>query len=518
MFSTFAYANGNILVASKAWSDFGSHIPLIRSFSFGFNFPPEYPLFAGEPIHYHFLFYAFVGFLEHIGLPIDVALNIPSAVLFFLLLVVLYIFAKALFKSRFVGILSVVFFLFNGSLSFLYFFKENPLSLNTIQTITESTKFVSFHPYYGDSLVSAFWNLNIYTNQRHLAAAFAFSLFLVCIFLQPVLKNKHTTSVSIPVMLGALLGLSFYFHIAAFGMTGVIIFLLSVLFKNLRGPGIIVLVTAGILAIPQYLYMNQQAGAFSLLFKVGYLTPQPVTPSSFINYWTLNLGLHLLLIPVGFILAPKIVKKICLAFFAFFLIGNIFQFSPEMAANHKFFNYFMLIGGMLSAYTIYLLWKKSLFLKPVAILITFFLILSGVMDLFPIYNDTKVSLPDYPQNKDVAWIMKNTSPNAVFLNTTYFVPPESLAGRRVLFGWPYFAWSQGYDTKKRGEYVSQVLSQSNVFDFCELSVGTFRYLRTSDTQDGDFPPTNPQLLMTLTPAYTNPETGMAIYDVQQNCP
>ncbi len=518
MFSTFGYENGNILVASKAWSDFGSHIPLIRSFSMGWNFPPEYPLFTGEPIRYHFLFYAFVGFLERIGLPIDLALNFPSAVLFFLLLVAIYAFAKALFKSRFVGALSVLFFLLNGSFSFLYFFKENSLSIDSIRIITESTKFVSFNPYYGDSLVSAFWNLNIYTNQRHLAAAFAFSLILLLLFLRPVLKNRNSNSISIPFILGISLGLSFYFHLAAFGMTGIIILLLSMLFKKLRGGGIIVLATAGILALPQYLYMNQQAGAFSLIFKVGYLTPSPVTLSSFINYWVLNLGLHFLLIPIGFILAPKTVKKICIAFFAFFVIGNVFQFSPEMAANHKFFNYFMLIGGMLSAYAIYILWKKNVFLKPLAGIITFFLILSGVIDIFPIYNDTKVNLPDYPQNKDVAWILKNTSPNSVFLNTTYFVPPESLAGRRVLYGWPYFAWSQGYDTKKRGEYVAQVLSQSDVREFCILSVNTFRYLRTSSTPDGDFPPTNPQLLMSLTPAYTNPQSGIAIYDLQQNCP
>jgi hypothetical protein len=67
MFSTFSYKDGNMLIASKAWSDFASHIPLIRSFSFGNNFPPQYPLFSGPPIKYHFLFYAFVGLLEKLG-------------------------------------------------------------------------------------------------------------------------------------------------------------------------------------------------------------------------------------------------------------------------------------------------------------------------------------------------------------------------------------------------------------------------------------------------------------------
>ena len=59
MFSSFSYSDGSMQIGSKAWSDFASTIPVIRSFSFGSNFPPEYPLFPGEPIHYHFLFFCF---------------------------------------------------------------------------------------------------------------------------------------------------------------------------------------------------------------------------------------------------------------------------------------------------------------------------------------------------------------------------------------------------------------------------------------------------------------------------
>src|SRR3990167_5196708 len=114
MFSTFSYKAGSMLIASKAWSDFASTIPLIRSFSLGANFPPQYPLFPGEPINYHFLFYAFVGLLEKTGLPIGLALNIPSLLGFSFLLLMIYLLANLLFKSKSVGIISVIFFLFNS--------------------------------------------------------------------------------------------------------------------------------------------------------------------------------------------------------------------------------------------------------------------------------------------------------------------------------------------------------------------------------------------------------------------
>ena len=108
MFHTFSYnaKTNSMMIAYKAWSDFGSHIPLVRSFSMGDNFnrlirgkAPEYPLFPGEPIRYHFLFYAFVGLLERLGLRIDWALNIPSALGFFFLMVMIWTLAEQLFKD-----------------------------------------------------------------------------------------------------------------------------------------------------------------------------------------------------------------------------------------------------------------------------------------------------------------------------------------------------------------------------------------------------------------------------------
>ena len=178
----------NILIARACWSDFGSHIPLIRSFSMGDNFDrlrslqsPEYPLFSGEPIRYHFLFYMVVGLLEKIGLRLDWALNIPSILGFTLLLAGIWSLAVVLFKDKKIAILSIIFFLFNGSLSFLKFFKDHPISLNTPLDILRANAFPAFGPWDGGQ-ITAFWNLNIYTNQRHLAWGFAIGIwFLVWI-------------------------------------------------------------------------------------------------------------------------------------------------------------------------------------------------------------------------------------------------------------------------------------------------------------------------------------------------
>src|SRR3990167_9701350 len=421
MFSTFSYKAGSMLIATKAWSDFASSIPLIRSFSFGSNFPPQYPLFPGEPIHYHFIFFAFVGLLEKTGVRLDYALNIPSTIGFLSLLLVIYFFAKTLFKNKTVGVLSVVFFLFNGSFSFIEFLKAHPLSFSIINDIIANKTFPSFGPYDG-KIVSAFWNLNIYTNQRHLAFAFFVSLFIISIILIPSLTKKKLR-LPITITIGVILGFFFYFHLAVLLTTIIIIIALAIFFKELRVPALIILSIAGIISVPQYLYLQLGDDSFKPFISIGYLVQNNLTFLSFLKYWFLNLGLHTILIPAGLFFATRKLKKIFLAFFLIFILGNTIQFSPEIAANHKFFNYFMLIGVMFSAFALVKLWSFKHYLKPVVVILIFFLTLSGIIDFFPIYNDSKIELPDYPVTKDIEWIIKNTPPDSVFLNTQYLYDP-----------------------------------------------------------------------------------------------
>lgn len=501
-------------IGVKAWSDFGSHIPLIRSFSLGDNFPPEYPLFPGEPIRYHFLFYALVGFLERLGIPLDYALNIPSAILFAGLLLTIYFFAKALFKSKAVGVLSIAFFLFNGSLSFLEFFKDHPLSTKTIIDIVTNNEFSSFAPY-GKGIVSAFWNLNIYTNQRHLAGAYFLSLLLLFFFLKPVLHDKKA-SIQKSVIIGLVLGLSFFFHMAAFFMTAVVILFCFLVFPKIRIASLIILGVAGILVLPQYLTM-QSSSAFPIIFHPGYLIANMVSLPNLLSYWFFNLGLHTILMPLGFLVASKNAKKILLCFIPIFIIGNTIQFSPEIAANHKFFNYFMIIGSMYSAYALVFLWRRKALLRPLVILLFFLLTFSGIIDFFPIYNDPKGAFTDYPVNEDIRWIMDNTPKDAIFLNTAYFVHPVTTAGRKIFLGWPYFAWSQGYQTEKRYkqiEAIGQSHDKSEICNFLKRNSLGYVYLGPLESEisfERNFWSQN------FTPIYSGSLTQFNIYKTGDNC-
>lgn len=518
MSSSFSYANGSMQISTKAWSDFASTIPVIRSFSFGSNFPPEYPLFPGEPIRYHFIFYLLVGILEKIGIRIDIALNFLSVLGFSGLLILIYFFAKKIFKSRVVGVISVIFFLFNGSLSFIDFLKAHPISTRILSDIISNKIFPSFGPYDG-KIVSAFWNLNIYTNQRHLAPAFLLSLLIIYILLVPVLSKKKL-NLKISAGLGIILGFFFFFHLAAFLMTIAVVLILGILFKELRIAAFIILLLGALISIPQYLFLQSSSSAFKPILSIGYLAQANLTLKSFIEYWILNLGLHSIFIPLGVILAPKNLKKIFLAFFLLFIVGNTIQFSPEIAGNHKFFNYFMIIGVMFSAFALVKIWNTKNYLRPVVIIVFLFLILSGVIDFFPVYNDSKIALADYPISKDIKWIKENTPRDSVFLNTQYLYNPASIAGRKIFLGWPYFPWSAGYDTNKRGKLLKRMLGETEFKSACKLLVeNNINYVEIiiQNPPDPNIPHISDLYSETFVKVYENTSENYSIYKVKSSC-
>ena len=369
MFHTFSYDQNSqsIEIAAKCWSDFGAHIPLIRSFSMGGNFDriihfklPEYPIFPGEPIRYHFIFYMIVGLVEKMGIRIDWALNIPSIIGFASLLMCIFYVAVVLFNNRTIsrfrdyaiGLLSILFFLFNGTLSFLPFFHKHPISDFTPLDIVFNKTFPSFGPWDG-GLVSAFWNLNIYTNQRHLSAGFGLGLGFIALLLylekKPLKHQLPYLFISVP-----LLSILPYFHQPMLLILGIFMIWYFLVFANLR----IFLLLTGLLAeAPIILQLfSYTKDASSVAWYPGYLIHGNLTPLSFLTYWFHNLGVHLILIPIGFLIAPLKVKKIVFPVFILFVAANLFKFSVEIAANHKFFNFFMIFGNMLSAYVIMRLW------------------------------------------------------------------------------------------------------------------------------------------------------------------
>lgn len=488
----------DILVGGKYWSDFGGHLPQIRSFSKGLNWPPEYPLFPGEPIRYHFLFYALVGLLEKSGMRLDWALNIPSALGFFALILMIFALAKRLFSRSSTAVLSVIFFLFNASFSWLEYLKSRNFSiLDSVSNLKSLSSFPSFAPW-NSSPIAAFWNLNVYTNQRHLGLSFALALAVIYIL--------YTGGRRL-YLVGLLLGVLLLINQAAFAVAG--LFTLS--FFIFRPPLRLRLLLSSLGGLPFTVFSLLFTHTVPhIVFKPGFLLSGPLTPVSFFTYWLQNIGLHLALIPIALFVAPRKTRILILPLLILFIAPNLWQFSMDLVNNHKFFNFFLIIGSMFTAHLL-------VRFKPLLVLIPL-LVLGGLIDFFPVLNDHYYTLSDYPKNPDIKFFIESTPPDAVILNSTWFYHPASLAGRKIFNGYSYFTWSFGYDQVAREHQALAIYRAPDKSTACRL----LRQYRINYVELNPHPEEFIKPNITLwhnqfVPIYTNPSSGLSVYSTDQIC-
>ncbi len=543
MFHTFSYDEQAraIRIAFKLWSDFGAHIPMIRSFSLGSNLPTpghiqpiEYAIFPGEPIRFHFLFDMGVGILEKMGLRIDWALNIPSIAGFTILLGTIYLLPLLLFGSVAAAVLSVIFFLFNGSFGFIRFFQTHPLSLQTPSDIWHAKDFPAFAPW-GPGDVTAFWNLNIYTNQRHLSIAFAWILlFMITLLL--IERWPRRRQIPFALLWGISIGALPYFHQPALLILAVLMGWYFLAFPKLR----LMLAITGLLSLglilPQLLLTGHVDSAQASLYP-GYIIHNELEKlptfwqqiARFAAFWWQNFGLHSVLIPLGFFVLPRRARLLFFPLIPLFIIPNLFKFSVEISANHKFLNFVLVLGNMISAYTLVWFVRHVRALKFPVLLQSFlfslvgiflvFLTLSGVIDLFVIANDTKGTVADVNANEIAAWIAQNTPKDAIFLNSSYLYHPASIAGRRIFLGWPYFPWSAGYP-ENRMPIMDSMYETKNAQERCELlSRYRITHITVEDVpNDYNLPKIDLAFFMdTWKPAYVSSTGKYAIFTTGELC-
>src|SRR5438132_323725 len=168
-----------LTVSSNTWGDTGLHVSLARSFSEGHNYPPEYPFYGGEPIRYHFGYDFFAGALEDAGLPIRLAFNLPGALGFTALIVLVFELARWLFRNVAVGLMAVVLLITNSSFAFLRYFQlYNVSSVFDLAGISKAVshlwdrqpapftdRYLAVGPYFVEGRVakiSLFWTLNVF--------------------------------------------------------------------------------------------------------------------------------------------------------------------------------------------------------------------------------------------------------------------------------------------------------------------------------------------------------------------
>ncbi len=465
--------------------DFGLHLSIIRSVSWGNNyFPVESPFYPGKALPYHYYFDFLVGLLEKIGIRIDIAFNGLSILFFTTLLYLIYKLPQIIFiKNKLLGLISVLLFLFHSNLTFIDFFKEKKLSLSLFNDFWFLPDYIHKGPFDG-STISLFFTLNVFLNQRHFIAALVVSLGILY-FLLPYIINNQRFSYKKLILFGIGLGFLSRVHMLTFLFTLLVLFLLFLFFKRLRLLLLLFLPAFILFAFHLKDILHQDISHVS--FHLGFLSQQPVTVDTFVTFWFANLGIAIILAPLGFFISGKKQKLIFLSILPLFIIGNLFQVSFRIDHNHSLFNYFIIFANFYIAYFLLNILKKKTALRVSLFFCLFFLLtISGLIDLMAVKNDFQYPYVDAPKNRVMEWIKNNTKQDDIFLSRQEILDPVTISGRRNYFGHNYYLSVMGYNYREREEKTKLFFEASTPEVFTSMKNEGISYITIPPKEVVDF--------------------------------
>ena len=125
------------------------------------------------------MFQFLAGNLEFLGMRLDYAFNVPSALSLISVYFLLYAVSIKLSGKRSVGFLACLFFTFRSSPSLFSYIADIPQGTSVLDTLRDNISFIGYTTNENWGL----WNLNVYCNQRHLAFGLATLLLVLLFFL-----------------------------------------------------------------------------------------------------------------------------------------------------------------------------------------------------------------------------------------------------------------------------------------------------------------------------------------------
>ncbi len=483
MFKSFhAGEHGMLLIGTNEVFDFGHAISVIRSFSSGYNIPYSSPFIAGTPHIYHFMFYFWAGILERFGLSLVWAFNTPAIIAMSGLLCVVYVLTKYFFGSVRAGLVALFLTLTHSTLTFLYFFTDQSKISGFPATLWRNASYYFAGPFDG-SIISIFWTLNVFVNQRHLV--FGLSVILAYVFIVfLMLDSKKTPHMRQVGILGVLAGLMVWWHTMLFLA---LVFVIACLFyfrRMFTSFFIFIAVSLGVGLVQLAPWLGAVPSARdahgSTAFLYWFLSSDG---SAWVKYWIWNLGIALVTIPLGYRLLPPGKRVLVWPFMCLFLMANFVRVGRDILENHKLLNLVILVGNILSAGAVAWLWeKKGRVGKLVSVLLLSFLGMSGVIDVMVIKNDFQYPVADYEASPFMQWVATNTKTSDVFLSYQDIFDPVGFAGRKTYAG---FFGARAYSEKM--DIVRRIYEATSSSDFAVLSDEHIAYVVVPKGKKEDFP-------------------------------
>ncbi len=494
MFLTFHGDEDNIYVGYSVFSDFAPHLGMIRSFSQSNNFPTQYAHFAGEDIRYHFMFQFMVANLEYLGMRLDFSFNLPSIFGMVCVYLLLFVLVVRMTKSRLCAVITTLLFTFRSSFTVFRYMAEQRKG-TVLTALKENTEFLG----YTQNENWGLWNLNVYCNQRHLAFSLALLVFAILMFypyvermgkklLQVVKGEKVTITIKHRMEQGKAL----FFSKTAFGIRdvrmaiGMGLVLGGIAFWN----GAVLVATLAMLFFMaavsderlDYLITAIVALILYCLQSSLFVDGSVVSPSYYFGFLAENktwwgavlfvielTGCVLIVALIGAMLLQGIKRYMLVVFFVPFVLAFTLSLTVDITVNHKWIMMSLMLLSIFAAVVITkLLESKDWLRRVIAVALVFVLTATGIYDLTTIIKRNTNYLVFSYDDPVTNWVIENADCDDLFLTPYYSLNNVVMGGAMLYYGWPYYAWSAGYNTDERNRNVRQMYEADSVEELNNL--------------------------------------------------
>lgn len=466
MFYVFHMNQGYLYSGFTVYGDYAPHTAMMRSFSYGNNFPTQYPHFGGEDIKYHFMFQFLVGNLEYLGLRMDFAYNIASILSLVGFFVMLYSLGRRITGTFGCGVLAVVFMVFRSGTAFFRFAWEHIQAGDLWQTLSENTSFIGYTTNENWGL----WNFNVYLNQRHLAFGMLLAALALWLFLDWVeagasheekglvwMKNRifsleawKSRDLASALLMGLLMGLCAFWNGAAV-IGGLLILMGFALFSDGKLDYLVMAAVTIVLSFLQTrIFIRGEAVSTSLYF--GFLAEEK-TLGGVLAYLVEISGFFF----VGAAVLLFFLKRRERAAAVSFLFPAVFAFfmslTPDVTVNHKYIMISYAFLAIFWAFAVEKLFLRKIWGKILAAVMALCLTATGIYDFVVILkdNDRNHRVAVNMESDTTLWLKENLDHEDLLLTPEYSMNEVTMSGAMMYLGWPYYAWSAGYDTYYRAE-------------------------------------------------------------------
>lgn len=516
MFYVFYMKDGILYSGLTVYGDYAPHTAMIRSFSMGNNFPTQYPHYGGADVKYHFMFQFLAGNLEYLGMRMDVAYNIVSLTSLTGFLMLLYQLALRITGKMCCGVLTIFLFFFRSGMAFYRFVWEHIQAGNLLETLTENVSFIGYTTNENWGL----WNFNVYLNQRHLAfgllmVTLALYLFMDWletgtmheekgfVWMKERLFSKEgwrSRNLEQALLMGLFLGLCAFWNGAAV-IGGLLILCGFAVFSDGKLDYLIMAaVTIFFSCLQTKIFIS--GSAMSPQIYLGFLA-EDKTVWGVVKYLFWMSGVFFLgLLVLGWFMRRR-ERAILLGFIFPTIFAFVLLMTPDINVNHK---YIMISYAFLTifwAWTICNFWtgervKRNVKIaderktedieneikketsqsdvktgrdrkirkfagKVLAAILTICLSITGIYDFAVIVKGNgpgrRVAVN---MNSDLTcWLAEHLDKNDLLLTPEYSMNEVTMSGVMLYCGWPYYAWSAGYDTNYRAAQAVTIYTTSD---------------------------------------------------------